>query len=486
MITYSVEQLKGVLQGIVLASKVSGALSSPVGLAPLLILIVLYALAWFSVQYNAGKRGIQSIFIYLLVSSFVFYLVLGRGTIPVALDYLFWEKDGKYVSQKKDRVSVSGDISQDIYDAVGYDSDTPVSDGVVVLKVDDAPLVVGLFSLIDRMAHTLHKVAKGFDTNKVGDNMEKERMCWNPEYMTKRALVGVLEKAKERAGGDRIDVGCMNKIVSKYMVVLSGFGTKSSDTSIFKSEETEIKDYASKLCEGKISDAELEERILEMISRVENRDKGTEEAYTSALMGGSINLPAGSLDCDFYASDSQIYEMIDESISDVANKCATLYNADSTTASLINEQVREQIYSFLSSPEGVKVAKEMTCSTLFKTENFLNAMVNKGEGIRGGISDLIASATFWASKNLNFDIYTKLRMMTEIQGVALAFIIGLSPLIAVFSLFPVGDSMINTKLLGSYFLAYFLVKLWLPVLYIIYIVAWNKLIVDYISKALGG
>ncbi len=486
MIVYSVEQLKGVIEGAMLASKMSEAMRSG-AIFPFLILMLLYALAWFSVQYNAGKKSIQSVFLYLVASSFIMFMVLKDGNYTIILDPLYAKKGGNYVDIPSSPVTVdlkSADIKEEMKKVPDYRGDDVPSSPKGEIIVQGVPLIFDIFAFVDKVADSLYNLAFSLDSHNIADSMEKQKVCWNPEYMTKRALSHALIDINESV--DKIDPSCVGDTLMRYIAVLNGYKGRESFLDYFKSEGKVMDDYIKSL--RSISDAELEGNLLYVWSMVDPYIEGA-VSVDSEIMDGTWMASIGEggggsgSGCSAYKDNDTIYQMIAAGVNKVVRECKELYRGDDL--SIAEEQLKTTIGLFFTSPEGVRVVREFSDVVLVSTSELLHKITNTGQGGKKQISEVLKDIAFWSSQNLNFDIYAKMRVLMEIQGVALAFILGFSPLIIAGSLFPVGDSIINFKLIALTLIAYFLVKMWVPIVYIVYVLAWNKLFIDHILRGLG-
>ncbi|WP_457601586.1 hypothetical protein [Hydrogenivirga sp.] len=484
MIVYSVEQLKGVIEGAMLASKLSEAMASG-AIFPFVVLLLLYTLTWFSVQYSAGRKGIQSMFMYLIASSVILFMVMYQGNYTVILDPLYAKKGGAYVHIPSPSVSVdltSENIKEELEKAPDYRGSEPPAIAVGKVELKGVPVVLDLFAFVDKMADSLYRLAFSLDEYKVSDNMEKQRVCWNPEYMTRYALTYSLVDISDSV--DMIDPSCMGDVLEKYIATLNGY---KGEKSLFQTESSAIKNYLSRV--GQMSDAEIESNLMFVWSKVEKYisgdmpiDSEIMDGTWMASIGGGISDSTGG-GCPSLKDMNFIYQVIASGVRRVVHECKKLYSGD---MGISEEQLYASIAQFFTSPEGVKVVKDFSNSLLLSTASLMHKITNTGYMGKDAVSEAIAGIAFWSSQNLNFDIYAKMRLLMEIQGVALAFIIGFSPLLVAVSLFPVGDSIINVKLILITIGAYFLVKMWVPVVYIIYVLAWNKLFVEHLFRTFGG
>lgn len=480
MIVYSVEQLKGVIEGLILADRMSEAMRSG-AIFPFLVLMFLYALAWFSAQYNAGKKSIQSVFLYFIASSFIMFMVLREGSYTVILDPLYAKKGGSYVDIPSSPVTVdlrSGDGIEQVPD---YRREDVPSSSTGRVEVQGVPLVLDVFAFVDKITDALYELAFSLDSYSIASSMEKQKVCWNPEYMTRRALAHALVTINERV--DKVDPSCVGDVLMRYIAVLNGYRGRKSFMDFFRSEERVMEDYIKRL--RSISSAELEGNLLYVWSKVESYVKNPVKIPREILDGtwmASIEEMPG-IGCRALGSVDTIYQMIAAGVGEVVKECKELYKGDAVY--IAEEQLVNAIGLFFTSPEGVRVVREFSDAVLVSTSEFLHRVTNTGQFWKKWISEALKNIAFWSSQNLNFDIYTKMRVLMEVQGIALAFLLGFSPLIFAIALFPIGDSIINFRLIATLLIAYFFVKMWVPVVYIIYVLAWNKLYIAYLLRGLG-
>jgi hypothetical protein len=73
------------------------------------------------------------------------------------------------------------------------------------------------------------------------------------------------------------------------------------------------------------------------------------------------------------------------------------------------------------------------------------------------------------------DFPLKFDLLAKGQGIVLAFLTGMFPFVAVLSVIPTGRHFMNWPLLLNFMIAYFMVKMWIPLLFFIVNLAAHKL-----------
>jgi hypothetical protein len=93
------------------------------------------------------------------------------------------------------------------------------------------------------------------------------------------------------------------------------------------------------------------------------------------------------------------------------------------------------------------------------------------EGFSGGIKDylskVVSDIKLWWYTTTYMDFPLKFELLAKGQGIVLGIITGLFPFIVILSIIPTGRHFINWPLLLKAGIAYFLVKLWLPAVYLV-------------------
>jgi hypothetical protein len=118
--------------------------------------------------------------------------------------------------------------------------------------------------------------------------------------------------------------------------------------------------------------------------------------------------------------------------------------------------------------------KNRSLSALEQAQKLSNIAKEKElgrSGIIGGLKDFLSSvisaikSALFSLTYMGFNL--KFQLLAKGQGIVLALLIGVFPFIVVLSIIPTGTNFINWPLLLRTSIAYFLVKLWLPLLYFI-------------------
>jgi len=83
------------------------------------------------------------------------------------------------------------------------------------------------------------------------------------------------------------------------------------------------------------------------------------------------------------------------------------------------------------------------------------------------LSKVVSDIKAWWYTTTYMDFPLKVALLAKGQGIVLALLTGVFPLIVVLSIIPTGRHFMNWPLLLKFGVAYFLVKLWLPLLYFV-------------------
>jgi hypothetical protein len=111
--------------------------------------------------------------------------------------------------------------------------------------------------------------------------------------------------------------------------------------------------------------------------------------------------------------------------------------------------------------------KENTLHALEQAQKLSNVQPTLGGGRKDFLSKVVSDIKLWWYSTTYMDFPMKVELLARGQGIVLAILTGIFPFIVVFSIIPTGRHFINWPLLLKAATAYFLVKLWLPVLYFV-------------------
>jgi hypothetical protein len=129
---------------------------------------------------------------------------------------------------------------------------------------------------------------------------------------------------------------------------------------------------------------------------------------------------------------------------------------------------------------GCAELREETLKTIEYVKSLNDRQMNLGrEGTTGNLKDTVARAVsdmkaWWFSLTY-MDFPLKFDLLAKGQGIVLSLLTGMFPFIAVLSVIPTGRSFMNWPLLLNFMIAYFMVKLWIPLLFFIVNLAAHKL-----------
>ncbi|MFZ8859570.1 MAG: hypothetical protein ACO2PP_03580 [Thermocrinis sp.] len=126
--------------------------------------------------------------------------------------------------------------------------------------------------------------------------------------------------------------------------------------------------------------------------------------------------------------------------------------------------------------------KNNTLYALDQAQKLSNVQTTLGGGIKDYLSKVVSDIKAWWYTITYMDFPLKVALLAKGQGIVLALLTGIFPFIVVLSIIPTGRHFINWPLLLKFGVAYFLVKLWLPLLYFVVNIAVHL----YAGLSMGG
>jgi len=112
--------------------------------------------------------------------------------------------------------------------------------------------------------------------------------------------------------------------------------------------------------------------------------------------------------------------------------------------------------------------RENTLYALEQAQKLSNVQPTLGQGgVKDFLSQVVSDIKLWWYTTTYMDFPMKVQLLAKGQGIVLALLASVFPFIVVLSIIPTGKHFINWPLLLKVATAYFLVKLWLPLLYFI-------------------
>jgi hypothetical protein len=116
--------------------------------------------------------------------------------------------------------------------------------------------------------------------------------------------------------------------------------------------------------------------------------------------------------------------------------------------------------------------RNSTLYALEEAQKLSNVQITPGRGgiigpFKDFLSTVVSDIKLWWYTTTYMDFPMKVALLAKGQGIVLAILIGVFPFIVVLSIIPTGNHFMNWPLLLKVGVAYFLVKLWLPLLYLI-------------------
>jgi hypothetical protein len=128
------------------------------------------------------------------------------------------------------------------------------------------------------------------------------------------------------------------------------------------------------------------------------------------------------------------------------------------------------VLACVKNPNADKFCSDLKNNTLYalgEAEKLSNVHPTLSGGIKGYLSQVVSDIKLWWYTTTYMDFPMKVQLLAKGQGIVLALLTGVFPFVVVLSIIPTGRHFINWPLLLKFATAYFLVKLWLPMLYFI-------------------
>jgi len=147
------------------------------------------------------------------------------------------------------------------------------------------------------------------------------------------------------------------------------------------------------------------------------------------------------------------------------------------------KKMKEAVLACITKPEAnaeCMALKNKTLETIEFAKQEMDRLKNLGRsGWWGNLKDAVARAVSdakaWWFSTTYMDFPLKFDLLAKGQGIVLALLTGMFPFVAVLSVIPTGRSFMNWSLLLNFMIAYFMVKLWIPLLFFIVNLAAHKL-----------
>jgi hypothetical protein len=128
------------------------------------------------------------------------------------------------------------------------------------------------------------------------------------------------------------------------------------------------------------------------------------------------------------------------------------------------------VLACVQNPDADKFCSDLKKNTLYaleQAEKLSNVQNTLQGGIKGYLSQVVSDIKLWWYTTTYMDFPMKVALLAKGQGIVLAILAGIFPFVVVLSIVPTGRHFINWPLFLKFGVAYFLVKLWLPLLYFI-------------------
>ncbi len=104
-----------------------------------------------------------------------------------------------------------------------------------------------------------------------------------------------------------------------------------------------------------------------------------------------------------------------------------------------------------------------------------NMHIGTGGGVKKFAAEVVTDLKSWWFSTTYMAYPLKFDLLAKGQGIVLALLIGIFPFVAVLSVIPTEGRFMNWPLLLNYMIAYFMVKMWIPLMFFIVNVATHNL-----------
>jgi len=393
---YSFEQFAGILDGVVLAGKLSKAiLENKTVMFPLLILILIYGFFWWSLRIK-DLKDLAKFFAWIVV-------------VTVLLTY----------------VSLPWNVRVYFNPSYAYGTNVEGSEFKIlelkpVTKEVTSSSAVLIFSFPDKIADFFYEFIVGklkFSSTDTTPTIEVGK-CINPDSVYAEGLMRGFKKYLGSSVGNFKEV---NELVETV-----------------------------KECTWELGESIKYDPVGSLVYALGRKIRGVE------------------------AKCKDFVKTLVDSINEVIDECKRV----------MGDKFDDKVYR-----KGVKLCVERkigTCREMFsrfvKTAEKLDKVVWESplKGIKTFpiAQDEVQTGVAWtANKASEFYLsyLTKWLVTLKVNGTLLGFLIGFSPLIILLSIIPIGNSSVNLKLLVGSMFVYFLLKLWIPVLYLVHYFAYHTL-----------
>jgi len=179
------------------------------------------------------------------------------------------------------------------------------------------------------------------------------------------------------------------------------------------------------------------------------------------------------LDCQVFID--QAYKPLAQQL---AKRCKAILGGN------YNEEAAvDAVVACITKPSSIEYCSDLQTTTLEiigQIRRMSDPMMGlSGSGWWGNIKNeaamSVSDAKAWWFSTTYMDFPLKFDLLAKGQGIVLAILTGMFPFIAVLSVIPVGRHFMNWPLLLNFMIAYFLVKMWIPLLFFIVSVAGHRL-----------
>jgi len=147
------------------------------------------------------------------------------------------------------------------------------------------------------------------------------------------------------------------------------------------------------------------------------------------------------------------------------------------------KKMKEAVLACITQPEAnaeCMALKNKTLETIEYAKQERERLKNLGRSgwwgnLKDNVARAVSDAKAWWFSTTYMSFPLKFDLLAKGQGIVLALLTGMFPFVAVLSVIPTGRSFMNWSLLLNFMIAYFMVKMWIPLLFFIVNLAAHKL-----------
>lgn len=412
--SYTLFDFLGIVQGLEAGKYIADALKEGKIITPILYFFILLSIVKISFHVIVEKEWLKALKDIAFLSLFAFvFLVPATFTV-----YNINLTKGIYKGDQNFWLSIEDSPFANINPDASNQS----------VKVQNIPIMYSMLSIADQLAYQIGDLI----ISRIGsyDSMIKERLKVAPQDIVSMAVMAWVSKEKDPA-----------KLATKIKKAAQCFDV-----------DKKIRDL---LADKKSLTTEQKKTLAQLLSEVQEIPPVIDTTSTYAV-------DIQDLEC------SRIREDIANEIRNIADK---VYDGN-TKQDKVYRQFAYKVAQTIESGatpialqeallEGLIRQKEL----MYATNNLINATRDQLSSLSSIVETLKSKFDYYASNYVNNRLFNEI-FMYKIQSIAIFVALLLFPIVLALAFLPAFGY--NLRLLGSFILAFFLIKLWIPLYLIAY------------------